>query len=108
MTDLSPLAGRLAELGLMDKAFSGMCRDEVMTLIQAVKETVELDPDDAYHSQMLKNLYAYRHLAPCPRENWNYVYRGQACAACPDRGNCVSWPGDEIPDHIKPLKGVKA
>lgn len=44
MISLKLLAAKLMELGIMDKAFSGMCREEVEAMITAVLSSV--DPDE--------------------------------------------------------------
>jgi DNA primase len=49
----------------------------------------------------------YAHLAPCPKARGSWVYRGQACATCVQRGFCSSWPAGEqfsiaLPAGIRP------
>lgn len=103
--DLAPLAQRLHDLGIMDRPFNELSRDDVHALIQAVHETTD-DTELAEHAKMAQGLYAYRTLAPCPRSDWRWVYRGQACAVCEDRDKgCVSWPSCALPSNIKPLRG---
>lgn len=102
--DLAPLAQRLHDLGIMDKPFNELSRDDVHALIQAVHETTD-DTELAEHAKMAQGLYAYRTLAPCPREDWKFVYRGQACVKCDDKDKgCVAWPSCDLPDNIPPLR----
>ncbi len=105
--DLSPLAQRLTQLGLMQRAFMDMSKDDVLQLIEAVYVLLpdELAKAMREKSRLIGELLEYRNLAPCPTRNFNFVYRGQACVACPDKDNgCVSWPTLEMPKNIKPLK----
>lgn len=52
----------------------------------------------------------YPYLAPCPVRRGNWVYRGQACAACRRMVGCPSWrnldfePSTELPHNIRPVK----
>lgn len=53
------------------------------------------------------------HLAPCPRRNLNWVYRGQACVDCEDRPECRAWApiegvvfSTEVPPNI-PIPKLK-
>lgn len=104
--DLSLLANRLQQLGLMQKAFADMSKDEVLQLIDAVYVLLpdELATAMREKSRLIGELLEYRHLAPCPKHNGWFVYRGQACAVCPDKESCIAWPTLELDPNIKPLK----